>query len=156
MRYFGILSFLLLAVFVAGAQPPGEVNPQDRSRWIKEIRVYKHEFLAKDLSLSKEQQRRFFPVYDEMEDEIERLNSETRDLELRVKTSEASDLELENASRTIFEQKRAEGQIEMTFFDKFKEILTPQQLFKLKNAERRFMQNLMKSHRRNKPRPEAK
>ena len=125
------------------------LSENDRSRWLSEIREYKHEFLAKDLELTREQQRDFFPLYDSMEDEVERINTETRALETKVSESkEASDLEIENASRTIFEQKRAEGQIEMTYFDKFKEILSPRQLLRLKNAERRFTQQLVKHHRR--------
>ena len=84
-----------------------------------------------------------------MEDEVERINADTRELEQRAaENKDATDLELENAARTIFEQKRAEGQIEMTYFEKFKEILTPQQLLRLKSVERRFTQQLIKQHRR--------
>lgn len=123
----------------------------DRTRWLSEIREYKHEFLAKDLALTKEQQRDFFPLYDRMEDEVERVNSETRALEAKVNDDkDASDTEIESASRTIFEQKSAEGQIELTYFDKFKEILSPRQLLRLKNAERKFTQNLVKHHNRTK------
>jgi len=129
------------------AQVP--LSENDRARWLSEIREYKHESLAKDLELTREQQRDFFPLYDAMEDEVERINSETRALETRVnENNDATDLEIENASRTIFEQKRAEGQVEMTYFDKFKEILSPRQLLRLKNAERRFTQQLVKHHGR--------
>ncbi|MDE6333131.1 MAG: hypothetical protein K2L77_00640, partial [Muribaculaceae bacterium] len=83
------------------------------------------------------------------EDEVERINAETRDLEQKAcENANASDLELENAARTIFEQKRAEGQVERTYFEKFKDILTPRQLLQLKSAERRFTQQLVKQHRR--------
>ncbi|MDE6301424.1 MAG: hypothetical protein K2M19_06875 [Muribaculaceae bacterium] len=154
MRHYGFLTsiVLLMVCSAASAQAPAPVKQQDRARWIQEIRTYKHDFIAKELSLTKEQQRKFFPVYDQMEDEIERINMETRELESKADQPDASELELENAARTIFEQKRAEGQIEMTYFEKFKEILTPQQLIKMKNAERRFTQNLVNSHRRTRPR----
>ena len=84
-----------------------------------------------------------------MEDEVERINTETRQLETTASDkTDASELELENAARTVFEQKRAEGQVEMTYFEKFKEILSPRQLLRLKNAERKFTQQLVKHHRR--------
>ena len=141
-----ILIFAALAP-LASAQNPG--RQPDRDKWLSEIREYKHEFLAKELQLNAEQKRDFFPLYDEMEDEVERINSETRALESKVNDDkEASDLEIENAARTVFEQKRAEGQVEMTYFDKFKEILTPRQLLRLKNAERNFTQQLVKHHGR--------
>lgn len=132
--------------FQAQGQP---MTNADRTRWLSEIRNYKHDFLVRELELTKEQQRDFFPLYDEMEDEIERINAETRELESKAsENSEASELEIENAARTVFEQKRAEGQVEMTYFDKFKEILTPRQLLRLKNSERKFTQELVKHHRR--------
>ncbi len=147
-RFF-IATLLLLGLLAADMNAQSALSENDRSRWLSEIREYKHEFLAKDLELTREQQRDFFPLYDSMEDEVERINTETRALETKVSESkEASDLEIENASRTIFEQKRAEGQVEMTYFDKFKEILSPRQLLRLKNAERRFTQQLVKHHRR--------
>lgn len=149
-----ILQSILVAVIctcfsasAVSAQAP--LSENERTRWLSEIREYKHEFLAKDLELTREQQREFFPLYDSMEDEVERINAETRALETKVSDDKnASDIEIENASRTIFEQKRAEGQVEMTYFDKFKEILSPRQLLRLKNAERRFTQQLVKHHGR--------
>lgn len=149
-----ILQSILVAVIcicfsasAVSAQAP--LSENERTRWLSEIREYKHEFLAKDLELTREQQREFFPLYDSMEDEVERINAETRALETKVNDDKnASDIEIENASRTIFEQKRAEGQVEMTYFDKFKEILSPRQLLRLKNAERRFTQQLVKHHGR--------
>lgn len=144
-----IFAIFLMAIMMASAMSISAQKTSERQKWIQEIRTYKHEFLAKDLGLTREQQRDFFPIYDKMEDEIEKLNSDTRDLEQRVsEDSSASDLELSNAARTIFEAKRAEGQIEMTYFDQFSKILSPRQLLKLKNAERKFTQQLVNHHRR--------
>lgn len=144
------LSLIMLAISAiqAPAQSPA-LSSADRQRWLSEIRGYKHDFLARELELSREQQQGFFPLFDAMEDEVERINTETRDLEQKACENEnATDLELENMARTIFEQKRAEGQVEMTYFEKFKDILTPQQLLRLKSTERRFTQQLVKQHRR--------
>lgn len=150
LKYFSLSALFLISLicsFGAAAQGPG--TPAERQRWINEIRTYKHEFISKELNLTRDQENAFFPVYDEMEDQIEKLNSDTREVERRVAEDDnATDLELQNAARTIFELKRAEGQIEMTYFDKFSEILTPRQLLQLKPAERKFTQQLLNSHRR--------
>lgn len=135
------------------AQMP--VTDADRQRWLAEIRQYKHEFLIKELVLTDEQQGPFFELYDQMEDEIEQLNSQTRALQQQVEANDqASDLEVTNAARTIFELKRAEGQIEMTYFDRFAKILTPRQLLNLKSAERKFTQHLVNHHRRQRTTPQ--
>jgi len=143
------LILALLAVLPLALAAQGGLSDADRQRWLGEMRNYKHDFLTKELSLTREQQRDFFPLYDEMEDEIARLNAETREVETRAEANaDATDIELENAARTVFELKRAEGQIEMTYFDRFKTILTPRQLLLLKNTERRFTQQLVNHHRR--------
>lgn len=146
--HFTLLFALVFSTISAFAQDAPMSNA-DRARWLSSIREYKHDYLAKELDLTKEQQREFFPLYDSMEDEIERINAETRDIERRLaENPDASELELENGARTIFEQKRAEGQVEMTYFDKFKEILTARQMVKLKNTERKFNQQLVNHHRK--------
>lgn len=143
-----ILSIIALIASVS-ALAQENMSAADRERWLSTIREHKHEFLAKDLELTKDQQKEFFPLYDSMEDEIERVNAETREIEKRLNdNADATDLDIENGARTIFEQKRAEGQIEMTYFEKFRTILTPRQLLKLKNSERRFNQQLVNHHRR--------
>ena len=45
-------------------------------------------------------------------------------------------------------QKQKESVVEISYYEKFKEILTPRQLLKLKPAERRFTQWLARSHRK--------
>ncbi len=142
---FTLLVAVLLTAVPSAAQ--SSLSNTDRQRWLSELRTYKHEFLTRELDLTREQQRDFLPLYDRMEDDIEDLNASTRELESKI-TDESSDLELENTARTVFELKRAEGQIEMTYFDKFRSILKPRQLFKLKSAERVFTQQLVNQHRR--------
>ena len=145
---FSLIFLVLFSALSLSAQRQAP-SKADRERFMSEMREYKHELIAKELDLTKEQQRDFFPLYDAMEDEIERINNETRENEQRLaENPDATELELENGARTVFEQKRAEGQIEMTYFEKFREILSPRQLLKLKNAERKWQQQLFNHHRR--------
>lgn len=140
---------LALVIAVTALAASAQFSPAERQRWLGEMRNLKHDFIAKELSLTKDQEREFFPLYDKMEDEIAALNTQTREDEARVAADRyATDLEMENTARTVFEQKRAEGQIEMTYFEKYKTILTPKQLLQLKNAERKFTQQLVNRHRR--------
>lgn len=141
---------LLLSGLTVVAQPKNIPDDSERQKWFKEMRDYKHNFLAKELDLSREQQRKFFPLYDEMEDQAARLNHETRLLEEKVAKSETdvTDIEYEKATEALFEQKCKEGEIEKAFMKKFQPILSKKQLFQLKGAERKFTRDIMKHHRR--------
>lgn len=143
-----IILLLSVASFASAAAQSSVLSPDDRQRWLSEIRNYKHDFLARELDLSREQQNEFFPLYDEMEDRIEALNAQARDIEANVSENpDAGDLEILGAAYTQFELKKLEGEIELEYYDKFKEILKPQQLLQLKSAERLFTRQLV--NRRN-------
>ncbi len=134
-------------VFRATAQQ--QVADYDIERYISEIRAYKHDYLARELEIPRELQRTFFEQYDAMEDEIMRLNTETRDLERQIDSNPgATDVEIEAAITAIFGQKQKEAEIEMRYLEIFRENMSLHQLLKLKSAERRFNQQLMRRHRR--------
>lgn len=151
-----IISAILLSVlcalsaFNSVAQRQGKpLTDEDRQRIRSEIRSYKHEFLARELEMSREQQREFFPVYDEMDEAVDRINFETRELERKVsQKADASEVEIEAAARAVFSQKSAEGEVEKQYFDRFRQILSGKQLLRLRKAERKFTQRLMRHHRR--------
>ena len=145
--------FILAAICANDAaaqkQARDRISPQDRQRWLSEMRNFKRDFLIKELSLTKEQQSEFLPVYEEMDDKLSKITTETRELEEKmISSDEVSDTEMEAASRAMFEQKSKEGQVELEYYSKFKEILTPRQLIRLKNAERKFTQQLVRHHGR--------
>lgn len=122
---------------------------ENRDQWFKEVREYKHRYLAKELELSREQEQKFFPIYDKMEDDIAKLNNETRALERRIsERSDVTDLEYDQATDALLEQKNKEYQIETEAFDKYETVLTKEQLFRLKGVERMFTREVMKFHHR--------
>lgn len=120
-------------------------NMPDREKWFKEAREYKHQYLIKELDLTKTQQREFFPLYDQMDDEMIKIQQETRQMEKRIKSlgDKASDLDYEKATDALYEAKEKEANIEKKYLTEFRKVLTPEQLFKLKGAERKFMRELM-------------
>ena len=66
--------WLALAAMTVQAAPQQDKEDPDRERYISELRNYKHDFLTRELDLSREQQRDFFPLYDEMEDRVMKIN----------------------------------------------------------------------------------
>lgn len=143
-------AFAILLAVSAFAQSK-TLTADERQKFRAEMRNYKHEFLTRELELSKDQQRDFFPIYDEMSDEVDRIGSETRRLEKDVTSrADASDVEVEAAARAVYSQKYAEGEVEQRYYERFKQVLKPRQLLKLRSAERKFMQQLMRKHNRHK------
>lgn len=139
---------VITALIVTMAAAAQDSNP-DHKRWLKEMRQQKHEYIVKQLDLTQEQSSKFMPMYEAMENELNTLMKQTRKMERDVvkKGDEATDLEYEKAAEAIYEMKGKEGAIEMKYMKQFKTVLTPKQLFKLKNAENKFMRELMK-HRK--------
>lgn len=144
---FAIVS--LMACISLWAQPKPDGTQEDRRRWFREMTQYKHEFLSKELDLTKDQEAKFFPMYDKMEQETRDLNRQTRKMEKAVeeKGDKATDLEYEKAAEAMQELKGKENAVEMKYFAEFKTVLTKKQLFKLKQAERKFTHAIMTHHR---------
>ena len=132
------------------AQKKHALTSDERDRYVTEIRAYKHRFLIKELDLNKDTQKSFFELYDRMEDELMQMQNETRELERKLSDDEdASNTELEAAASAIYSQKEREGKVEMEYFRKFQDILTPRQLIKLRSSERKFNQSLLKHRKKN-------
>ena len=152
-----ILFCLLLTLLVFPADSFAQTSGGDdkMAAYKDKLRRYQHQVITRELSLSREEANKFFPVYDQMCDELERVGSETRVLEQRtINNPNASAVECENTARALFEQKKTEADIELRYFDKFKELLSPRQLLLLKNAEETFRKEVMahfaKHRRKNK------
>lgn len=139
-----ITLFIILAMFAPISMIEAKGNKGDREKWFAQMREYKHKFLAQELGLSQAQQDKFFPIYDKMENEIFKVNSETRQLEKKVSKGNASDVEYEAAAKAIIELKQKESAIELKYFNQFKTVLSSKQLFLLKKAERKFAKELIK------------
>ena len=101
---FLLTLIVMLVPFVNLSAQTTDADSLDRKEtFMKEFRDYKHRFLTKELSLSREQRDKFFPLYDQMEDETATLNNETRQLERRISdsTEKVSDLEYEKATEAL-------------------------------------------------------
>lgn len=143
---FAITLFVLMLLpSVMVAQSP---SAETRSRWMNEIKKYKFDFFTKELSLDKEQQSKFFPLYEEMEQEIYLVNKEADALMKKVAAADnVSDTEYEAAAIALSKTRQKEGEIELEYFSQFEKILTKKQLFLLKVAEDKFTKTILNYHR---------
>lgn len=142
-KNFALLLIALFACFTATTA--AQTTPEQRKAYADKLRQYKRQILTRELDLTRDQANQFFPLYDKMDDELQRIGRETRMLEQRtINNSQATATECESAAYTLFEQKKAEAEVELRYFPQFKAILTPRQLLRLKAAERTFRQEVLK------------
>ncbi|MCM1021626.1 MAG: hypothetical protein NC343_05515 [Muribaculum sp.] len=130
------------------AQGKGPQSKPDREEWFKEMRQFKHRFLVKELELTKQQQDEFFPLYDSMQGELEKLQDGIRRSDRKIARAkcDVSDADYLQAARLATEMKSREGAVEEMYFDKFSKVLSAKQMFQLHFAERKFMREVMKQH----------
>lgn len=157
MKRVILFTLLMLIISTLPAAADKKQNTE-RQQWFKELSQYKRDFMTKELSLNEQQQKKFFPIYEEMERKIMKANDETRALERKIDHSKekVSDLEYEKAAEAQFEVKAREAAIEASYLPKFKQVLTPKQLYKLKHAEKKFTRELMKQHQMKQQKKKAK
>lgn len=151
MKHFTstILALFIAAFATATSADAQQLSERDVQKGLEQMRAYKHTVLTRELDLTKDQQQKFFDVYDAMDNELMALGDETREIERKTSAdANATDAECTEAARKIFEQKKREGEIELKYFDSFAQILTARQLLKLKSAERKIALGLAKYHGR--------
>lgn len=145
-----LVIFLTAAITICSAlhaTARKRLNDDERQRALTEMRNFKHNVLTRTLELSKDQQNKFFDVYDQMDDELFAIGEETRELERKtMRNAQATDTEINAASRALFEQKKREAEVELKYYDRLADILTPRQLLKLKSAERRIAMMMASYH----------
>lgn len=137
---------LALAVVAPFNTIVAQGKKKDRKEWFAKMREHKHDFIEDALDLTDEQEDKFFPIYDAMEDELHKVQRETRKLEKQVADKNATDVEYDAASKAIIELKKKEADIELKYFDKFKTVLSSKQIFQLKRAEKKFTRKIMNAH----------
>ncbi len=146
-----LITFVILAVLVCGFNATAQRDcSKDKKQWFSEMKEYKHKFISKELGLTAQQEKDFFPVYDELGGKIFELNKETRQMAKNIKEAgeNVTELEYEKAAEAMFELKWKESELEKEYFEKFKTVLTKKQLFLLKGAELKFNRDMMKHHNR--------
>ena len=143
-----ILVIALLMTSMALAARDNNSDNDRQNKWMNEYREYKQEFLSKEVDLTPLQKSEFFPLYNEMEQEIYNVNLEARKAEQTIsQKDDASNNDYLEAAKLMVDVKTKEARIETEYFEKFAKILDSRQLFLLKRAETRFSRNMLQHHK---------
>lgn len=119
------------------------------SKFSNEMYKAKHELIINECGLTQTQQKSFMPLYEQMEQEIFKLNRDARGIAAEVeKKKNPSDSDYEKAAQALSSIRVKEGEIEARYFKKFATILSKKQLYQLKQAEAKFTKQMI-SNRKN-------
>ena len=116
-KIFFFLTFIICVMQLA--VPAIAQERSGRDQWMNEIRQYRRTYFTKELRLSKEQQNNFFPIYDEMEEQMNRIEEDVRVMERRIaEADDASDVEYEKATEAIYEARVSQAELEKNYLEK--------------------------------------
>lgn len=147
MRIFRIvllLGVILAAPLAAGAQHKGK----DRAAMHKEVMEFKMKFLAQEMDLKEDQQKRFFDLYENMEEEKRALFRQIRIQERKLRDDkEATDADYAKVSEAIAAAKAKDAEIDRRYDEQFSKFLSQKQIYKMKEAERKFGEKMRQMYK---------
>ncbi|MGL5317885.1 MAG: hypothetical protein ACRC9Q_04230 [Bacteroidales bacterium] len=114
-------------------------SPSDRERFKAE----KMAFIVKEVGLTPEEAGKLFPIYEQMQEKMFMLHRDLRikSRQLREKPK-VSDKEYSEMTYQMIHMDGKKATIEEAYYKEFEKILSPEKLYKLKNAENKFAVHL--------------
>jgi len=122
---------------------------------------FKHEkmaFLIKEVGLTSEECGLFFPIYNEMQDEVFNLQKSSREKtkDFRKEDIKITDKEYLDAVEELIMIECQQAELESKYYKDFSKILTPKKLYLLKVAERMYPLHLFRRQNNSIPHPPIK
>ena len=137
MRKGGFLLMLFLsAVGLAFAQ---DENPVKREKMFRDVQEFKMKYLAQEMDLSEAQKKKFFELYEEMNQSKKECYQEAVVMDRRLKENkEATDEDYQEVRNAFSQANTNWAEIEKQYDDKFSEFLSQKQIYEMKEAENSF------------------
>ena len=132
--------YILLLIFAANTLPAQTASTQSGAERVQALRVA---FLTKRLELTPAEAQVFWPVYNEYQDKLEALRQQRR----KDRKASASDALSEKEAEALLDQELAfrqqEADLQKTYYQRFKGVLTVRKTLKLMRAEEEFKRVLL-------------
>ena len=100
--------------------------------------------MAVDLGLTKEEAAKFFPVYFELQDKKKALNDKAWGLIRKGKDDKTTEAQYAEIMEGVYDARIASDQLERTYYEKYKKILSNKKIYMVQKAEMRFHKELLK------------
>lgn len=134
---------LFTLIFMAFLPTYAQNKKATRAEMMKEFREMKMKYIAQEIDIEDGKRSEFFELYSQMEDEKYKVFSAVKKTEKEVKSNKnATDADYERLSNQITQAKVKDAEISKIFDEKFSRILSPKQMFKMKEAEQNFRKKM--------------
>lgn len=136
---------ILIAVLLICAIPTfaQKEKHENKEQMRKEMLQMKLDFLAADMELKEDQKKQFDELYSQMESERRAVLKKMKKAEKAISQNKnASEADYEKATQDISDARAEMVQIEKRYDEKFSTFLSKKQMFKMKEAENKFMQKM--------------
>lgn len=145
---FIFATFSFLIHFDAEAQKAQEQRGKQRHFDREAFEARRNAFITAELGLTPEEAAQFIPLCNELRQKRFEAGRECRNQtrEIRKKT-QVSDAEYTQAIDVCLEAGIKEAELEKAYYERFKAILSPEKLYKLRESEAKFMRSFMKGER---------
>ncbi len=146
MKLRTIILVMMLAIIPAVGIYAQQKKTQSRDEWRKEMREFRMKFIAQEIELQENQEQKFTALYNQLCDERQVVLKKAHSAEKRLKTlgPKATDEDYRVASETVAKAREEEVALEKKYSEKFGAFLSQKQLFKMKEAENKFRERLVK------------
>ena len=108
----------------------------------QEFRKQKQEYLIKELALTQEEAKEFFPLYEKFQKEKKQIYDENQSLMDRADI--AGEEEYRQIINCLLDLQIMSDELEKKYYNEFSKILSYRQLFRLNKAEASFQKYLLK------------
>jgi hypothetical protein len=135
--FFSVLFVLVCSVF---AEQP---KPKDM---MSEIRAKRTEFIKKRIDLTAEEEKAFWPIYNEYEQKKWDLFQQRE--RIRKRSTDGEVIDFSKINDMLINSDLAKAQLAKVYHEKFKKILPPEKLFKYYTAEREFKEKVLNEIKR--------
>lgn len=140
-KFLAVVTLVLLATGSSFAQQKDKLSPEQREK----IEQLKKDFITKELELTEEQEKKFWPIYDNMSADIRKVKKSEKEAMKDLKTNfeSLSDKDVESKMATIFAAQEKEIAIKREYNQKFSALIGAKKAAKLLSLEQRFKRELL-------------
>lgn len=110
----------------------------------EEFRARQKAFIIEKAGLTKEEAAKFFPVYFELQDKKKAMNDKAWGLLRKGKDEKTTEAQYAEIMEAVYDTRIASDNLEKTYYEKFKKILSCKKIYLIQKAEMRFHRELLK------------
>lgn len=142
-RLLAILCFASIAIVLSAQEEDGPMPPLSQDR-LQEIKAQKSAFITRQLQLTPEQARSFWPIYDQYESEMTALRQEIRaDRSDMKKGGDLSEADAAKAITAELGNRQRQLDLRKKYVEQFKKSIGSVKTLALGRAERDFNRELL-------------